>query len=111
VDQLTGTLSACDLIVTNKFHVGIVGVGLGRAVVSLPCHTKTVRFYRQIGGHTLCLAASDWTPEALEAILHDGWNRLRDGATLPEALLQASRANRDYVRSFVSACAGGERVS
>lgn len=48
-------LEAVDLIVTNKLHVGIVGVVLGKQVIALPQHVKTPRFYRQLGLSDICV--------------------------------------------------------
>ena len=47
--HLIKRLAATDGIVTTKLHVGIVGTKLGIPVIAAPAHSKTIRFYRQIG--------------------------------------------------------------
>ena len=37
-----------DCIITTKLHVGICGIRLGKAVISLPCHPKIRSFYEYI---------------------------------------------------------------
>lgn len=55
VDALIAQISKYDLVFTSKLHVGIVATALGRKVISMPVHQKTVRFYRQIGLEEFCL--------------------------------------------------------
>lgn len=55
VDQLIGILAAADYVVTTKLHVGIVATALGRQVLAFPAHTKTARFYRQVGLDNCCV--------------------------------------------------------
>ncbi len=47
--HLIKRLAAADGIVTTKLHVGIVGTKLGIPVIAAPLHSKTIRFYRQVG--------------------------------------------------------------
>jgi polysaccharide pyruvyl transferase WcaK-like protein len=55
VEPLIDRISTYDLIFTSKLHVGIVATALGRKVISIPSHQKTVRFYRQLGLERFCL--------------------------------------------------------
>ncbi|MBA4809159.1 polysaccharide pyruvyl transferase family protein [Brevundimonas sp.] len=60
-DRLITLLKKSDGIVTTKLHVGIVGSVLERPVVSVPKHSKTPRFYRQIGLSDQCVTTGeDW---------------------------------------------------
>jgi len=65
VDHLVGTISACSVILTTKLHVAIVGTALDIPVYSLSCHTKTKRFYEQLGMPDLCLPMGSWTKQSL----------------------------------------------
>lgn len=47
--MLSSMLNQIDMVVTDKLHVGIVGTRLGKFVISVPYHTKTLRFYNQLG--------------------------------------------------------------
>lgn len=56
---LTQMISKSDMILTTKLHMGIVGAAFGVSVVSLPWHSKTQRFYKQIGEENRCIMISD----------------------------------------------------
>jgi polysaccharide pyruvyl transferase WcaK-like protein len=59
--NLVALLRASDAVVTTKLHVGIVSNALHRFVVSVPWHTKTPRFYKQIGLTERCIPMEgDW---------------------------------------------------
>lgn len=54
--QLCALLNKCDVIVTAKLHVGIVGSALGKSCLSFPIHAyKTKRFYEQINEEGRCI--------------------------------------------------------
>ena len=54
--QLCSLLNRCDLIITAKLHVGIVGSSLGKSCISFPIHAyKTKRFYEQINEDGRCI--------------------------------------------------------
>lgn len=53
--QMVALINKLDMIVTSKLHVGIVSSSLERNVISIPYHSKTVRFYRQIKQEDRCL--------------------------------------------------------
>jgi len=53
--KLIKNLQNVDGIITTKLHVGIVGYSLGKKVLSIPNHTKTVRFYEQINREKFCI--------------------------------------------------------
>lgn len=50
-----------ELIITNKLHVGIVGIACGCKVLSIPTHSKTLRLYRQLGLSNYCLPLNEFT--------------------------------------------------
>jgi polysaccharide pyruvyl transferase WcaK-like protein len=59
-------------VVTTKLHVGIVGSALERPVISIPAHTKTPRFYKQIGLSENCIPqSSDWRTALTQRL--DAW--------------------------------------
>lgn len=43
-----------DLILTDKLHLGIVGINLGKKVVSVANHPKTLRLYKQVNMESQC---------------------------------------------------------
>lgn len=103
LESMLGRLSAADLIITTKLHIGIVGSAYGRAVLSLPTHQKTVRFYRQLERTEICVPKAEWRPDTIGAAFERALI-LSDQAPLPipEALSHASRSNADYVKTFLN---------
>lgn len=71
-------LDRVDLVVTNKLHVGIVSLVLGKNVISVPQHVKTPRFYRQIGMPDICVVedVSSGLRKLLERWIRNGLPRL-----------------------------------
>lgn len=53
--ETTAILSELDSVITNKLHIGIVNYAMGNVPISFPYHSKTKRFYRQIGLNKLCI--------------------------------------------------------
>ena len=49
MNDLLALIDTLDIVITDKLHVGICAVALGKVVISLPKHPKTERFYRQLG--------------------------------------------------------------
>lgn len=54
-NTLINNLQKIDLIITSKLHVGIVGYALGKKILSIPKHSKTVRFFEQIEQEKFCI--------------------------------------------------------
>jgi len=68
-DRLITLLKKADGIVTTKLHVGIVGSVLERPVISAPKHSKTPRFYRQIGLQDQCITTGDgWAAQLVSRL-------------------------------------------
>ena len=68
VDKTLNDLSGYDLVVTNKLHVGIVTVALGGKVISVPAHSKTFRFYRQMDIDFFCVSREGLSSARLLAV-------------------------------------------
>jgi polysaccharide pyruvyl transferase WcaK-like protein len=82
--HLIRRLAKTDGIVTTKLHVGIVGTKLGIPVIAAPLHSKTVRFYRQIGAadRVVELSASESAGRLRELL--DSWNKGRLSPSLKQ---------------------------
>lgn len=68
---LIDDIAACDVVVTDKLHVGIVAVKLGKPVLSVASHRKALRFYRQSGRERFCLPLSAVEVGQVAALLED----------------------------------------
>ena len=56
---LINDIQSFDKIITSKLHVGIVGYALGKKILSIPRHSKTIRFYEQINQESFCIQFSN----------------------------------------------------
>src|SRR6202007_2101045 len=93
-------IGGVDGIVTTKLHVGIVGCAMEKPVISMPGHSKTPRFYKQVGLSEQCISQSgDWRPELTQKL--EDW---ADGYVPDLGQLRRVRASFSYpdaVRAFV----------
>lgn len=94
-------ISNCDVIVTPKLHVGILGSTYGKAVISFPIHPeKTVRYYEQIGYPNHCKPLYDTTKEdAKKIILECSEERIE----LPNEIKEKAMKNFQLLEKFISA--------
>lgn len=91
--DLVGILDAVDVVVTTKLHVGIVRCSLQKPVISVPSHSKTPRFYRQMGLEEWCVQSNeDRWQENLQMQL-SAW---RDGLRPDWGQFEAKRAEGHY---------------
>lgn len=61
--------SSC-AVITGKLHAGIVACTLNTPVLSIPLHTKTLRYYNQIGFPELCLNSYFNAEESIDKFLN-----------------------------------------
>ncbi|PTQ13139.1 hypothetical protein CLG96_03135 [Sphingomonas oleivorans] len=106
VDDLFGVLSASDLIITTKLHVGIVGSTRRRPVLSIATHPKTARFFRQIGASDRCLPLWDWTPESVQQALKSVEGLVGQEVQVPTRVIEMARENRKIVMDFLTSVGG-----
>lgn len=93
-------IRSVDAVVTTKLHMGIVSLTQRRHVVSFPAHSKTVRFYRQVGLSGQCVPIADFE----EARLSGRLNAWRAGEALDMGQFDRLRSAYDYegaLRRFV----------
>ncbi|PKR89658.1 hypothetical protein CXZ10_09870 [Pleomorphomonas diazotrophica] len=102
VEKLIGRISAADLVITSKLHLGIVATALGKRVISFPTHSKTQRFYRQIGRENICLPLLQCTDQKVDDLLAHGLGLIGSPPErFPENILELSRENANQIRGFM----------
>lgn len=88
-----------DLIITDKLHLGIVGVNMGKKVVSTANHPKTLRFYKQIKREAYCSLIRTIKPgqayRMLNAVLEDA------GADI-SMVKEDARNNEKLIYQFIN---------
>lgn len=102
LDTLIGVIAAADCVVTTKLHVGIVAAALERSVLAFSAHTKTSRFYRQIGIPEQCLPLATTELGSMAAALRKLLKTEPKPAPLLEAQVDRSKANQAVLTGFLS---------
>ena len=101
-DGLLALIREADLILTDKLHLGIVGVNLGKKVVSTANHPKTLRFYRQIHRESYCTLIRMIKPghayQMLNAVLR---NSVPDIAGVREDAGENRKLVCDFVEKYL----------
>jgi len=72
--ELISLIASARMIITDKLHVGIVGIAGGKNVVSVPLHSKTPRLYKQIGRSEFCIPIKDVGQGDIYKLLDDAYN-------------------------------------
>lgn len=69
--KLIENLSSFNYLITSKLHVGIVGYATGIPVLSIPFHSKTIRFYEQIKRDRFCMYNRDFNKDLLLSLFSE----------------------------------------
>lgn len=92
--ELMSILNGARLVITDKLHVGIVSMNLGKNVVSVPLHNKTPRLYKQLNRSDYCVM--------MNAICKgDVKKRLDMAYNAPECNIEQYKADSLENRKFV----------
>jgi len=70
-DKLLQKIEEMDVVLTTKLHVGIVGYALNKPVISIPMHTKTKRFYLQVGRNKYCVSPEKVSLNVLRGLFEE----------------------------------------
>lgn len=98
--QLCSLLNRCDLIITAKLHVGIVGSSLGKSCISFPVHAyKTKRFYEQINESGRCIMLEHANKEVVYQQLLTYYQR---PIHIPQNLRQLAKENLHIIDQVIS---------
>ena len=98
--ELISLIGSAKMIITDKLHVGIVGVAAGTNVVSVPLHSKTPRLYKQIGRSDYCKPIKDVAQGDIYKLLDKAYNNIPSDMS---TICEASRYNREIVISKIDA--------
>ena len=107
--SLCSLLSTCDLVITDKLHVGIVATRLGKAVISVASHPKAKRFYRQIGNSEQCISLHEADATKVKEMIENTLRRSPSVSNTLELIESESAKNMNEVRRFVEEQGGVRR--
>lgn len=99
IHRFVEELAQLDAIITNKLHVGIVGLCLGIPVVAVSNHQKTERLYTQLALEHLHVALEDYKQGSLSSLLDDAL--CTPAPYVPDTVSKAASANRSLLHSFL----------
>lgn len=97
--DLTAVLQKMDVVITSKLHVGIVSTALGVNVISIPYHSKTIRFYDQMNSSDRCLmdfSSSDDVYDHLYKFIG------HDAIDIPIDILESSKSVFTSINKFIN---------
>lgn len=96
---LCKVLDFCDVIITTKLHVGIVGAHLGKSVISFSGHTKKIaRLYDQLGISDRTIPMSELTVEDGYTLLEAKYNK---GIHVPQDIIMSAKSNFIHLTNFL----------
>lgn len=96
--ELLSVINSAQVVVTDKLHVGIVSVNLGKNVVSLPLHSKTPRFYKQIGRLDSCKEMKKIKVGDVYAMIEKAY---KESPSDVEKMKNDSLVNREILENFM----------
>ena len=98
--SLCKVIDCCDVVITTKLHVGIVGAHLGKSVISFSGHTlKISRLYRQLGIGDRSVPLDTLTVDAGIELLEAKYN---SPVKVPETVVNAAKSNFTHLANFLN---------
>lgn len=97
---LSSLLNYMDIVITDKLHVGIVATRLYKQVISVPAHSKTQRFYRQIGRDDFCVPLDIINEKMFMSILGKALNSTTNKEEVNK-IVEEAKENKEIVKDFV----------
>ena len=96
---LCRVIDKCDVVVTDKLHVGIVGAQLGKSVISFSGHTqKIARLYEQLGISDRTIPLSELTIKKGVELLN---NKHHERVVVPDSIRKAAKSNFVMLSKFI----------
>lgn len=97
---LCKVLDMCDIIVTDKLHVGIVGCYLGKSVISFSGHTdKIARLYNQLGIKDRTIPLRELTIDSGIKMLETKYS---EPVCVPEEITRMAKNNFKTLSQFLN---------
>ena len=97
---LCKVIDSCDVVITTKLHVGIVGAHLGKSVISFSSHTlKISRLYKQLGIDDHTIPLSTMTIEEGYELLESKYN---SPVKVPEFIVNDAKSNFLHLANFLN---------
>ena len=97
--ELVNVIKECDVVVTHKLHVGIVGAKLSKSVISFSVHTEKVkRLYKQLGVPERSIALDQLTTDKGVEMM----NKFHmEPINVSDEITQNAEKNFDILKSFI----------
>lgn len=98
--ELCSIINICDIVITHKLHVGIVGAKFGKSVISFPLHKDKInRYYIQISETGRCIPFDEIDDPQVIAAQMERYCTKR--INLSDDVYNLSALNWDYLKNFL----------
>lgn len=97
---LCSAINKSDIVITDKLHVGIVGTRLHKKVLAFASHSKTLRFYRQIGSSEYAVHLKNVDKELVNNLFN---NVLEASSVNILENINKARENKNILHGFIKA--------
>lgn len=88
-----------EIVITNKLHVGIVGISYNKKVIAVPNHPKVINLFNQLEIPEMILKKKDLKPEKLFSVMEKSRNL---DYLLNEDIRIRAICNLERFKSFIS---------
>lgn len=95
--RLCRLIANSDVILTNKLHVGIVAATYRKTPIAVAKHSKTRRFYRQLGRSELCRDLSGYKRGDLTDLIEQALSGSLPSVNVPRSVIELSRQNLKHI--------------
>lgn len=97
-NQLIDQIGKFDILLTNKLHVGIIGLTQKVHTVSFAIHPKVRRLYNQLGLSKYTVPLNEYKEGMLLEMLNNWQDNNQD---IPKEIIDSAMKNKDIVKSFI----------
>ncbi|WP_269321227.1 polysaccharide pyruvyl transferase family protein [Halomonas sp. BC04] len=97
VDGLLNIISGSNIIFTDKLHVGISGIALGKKVVSLAKHQKIPRLYKQLKIENTCVYKEEVNSKNVQSALRSSWSKTPSDELIYSSLHEFSLSLENFL--------------
>lgn len=97
--DLIELIAKSDYVITNKLHVGVVGISYNKKVISIPNHPKVYNLFRQLGIEKRLISKENIHENVLFNLINEIKN---DEVMIDSNIKKQAIGNIDQFRNFIS---------
>lgn len=97
--DLSSIINTVDVVITDKLHVGVVATRLYKKVISVPAHSKTKRFHKQVNNSN-CILLDELNDCKFMELLNSAFTNEVDCENIDKIVMNASD-NIEVLKEFI----------